>query len=53
LLARFVNQPANDAHNGVVPIVPRSGCETIKNAIENAWLATDFEAGPLDDLIGH
>ncbi len=25
----------------------------IERDIENAWLATDFEAGPLDDLIGH
>jgi len=25
----------------------------IERDIENAWLATDIEAGPLDDLIGH
>ena len=25
----------------------------IERDIENAWLATDCEAGPLDDLIGH
>jgi hypothetical protein len=25
----------------------------IERDIENAWLAGDFEAGPLDDLIGH
>jgi hypothetical protein len=25
----------------------------IERDIENAWLATDFEAGPLDDLIGY
>ena len=27
--------------------------DLIERDIENAWLATDFEAGPLDDLIGH
>jgi hypothetical protein len=25
----------------------------IERDIENAWLAADAEAGPLDDLIGH
>ena len=25
----------------------------IERDIENAWLAGDFQAGPLDDLIGH
>jgi hypothetical protein len=27
--------------------------DLIERDIENEWLVTDFEAGPLDDLVGH
>jgi hypothetical protein len=46
-LQRLVEQIAV----GVGQALERRGL--IERDIENAWLATDFEAGPLDDLIGH
>jgi hypothetical protein len=36
---------------GVLAVASHSGL--IQRDFENAWLASDLEAGPLDDLIGH
>jgi hypothetical protein len=46
-LQRLVKQIAE----GVGQVLERRGL--IERALENAWLASDNEAGPLDDLIGH
>jgi len=46
-LQRLVKQIAE----GVGQVLERRGL--IERALENAWLASDNEADPLDDLIGH
>jgi len=57
-LRRVAGPGANELQRLVEQIAARVGqvlerCVLIERDIDNAWLAGDFEAGPLDDLIGH